>query len=124
MIILIVIGPKDIGKTARMMGRFINRLYKSEEWKTITQVSKTLRTLPNRLAREAELEELQEVSRDFERIKTGLEEEAERLNNGMRAWALPASRKTEAMSHKEMDQESQAERKSASPNAEQDEDAS
>ena len=58
LVIILVIGPKDIGKTAGTAGRFLNRLYKSDEWRTITEASKTIRTLPNRLAREAELEEL------------------------------------------------------------------
>jgi Sec-independent protein translocase protein TatA len=65
-IIILVIGPKDLGKTARTLGRFLNRVYKSEEWKALTQASRTLRTLPNRLAREAELEELNEIKESIE----------------------------------------------------------
>jgi sec-independent protein translocase protein TatB len=61
LIAIVVVGPKDIGKTARTVGRFLNKVLKSEEWRTLTEASKTLRTLPNRLAREAQLEELQEV---------------------------------------------------------------
>jgi sec-independent protein translocase protein TatB len=74
LVIILVIGPKDIGKTARSIGRFLNRLYKSEEWRTITQASKTIRTLPNRLAREAELEELKEVKATLEETKKDLQE--------------------------------------------------
>jgi Sec-independent protein translocase protein TatA len=79
LIIILVIGPKDIGKTARSIGRFLNRLYKSDEWRTITQASKTIRTLPNRLAREAELEELKEVKATLEDTQKGLEETKKEL---------------------------------------------
>lgn len=57
-IALVLIGPRDIGKVARSLGRFLNRLYKSETWHILLDTSRTLRNLPERLAREAELEEL------------------------------------------------------------------
>lgn len=57
-IALVLIGPRDIGKVARSMGRYLNRLYKSETWRMLIDTSRTLRHLPERLAREAALEEL------------------------------------------------------------------
>jgi Sec-independent protein translocase protein TatA len=57
-IALVLIGPRDIGKVARSMGRFLNRLYKSDTWRMLLDTSRTLRRLPERLAREAALEEL------------------------------------------------------------------
>lgn len=60
-IALIIIGPKDMGKTARRIGRFLNRLYRSEGWRAFLEASRNLRSLPSRLAREAELEELRQV---------------------------------------------------------------
>jgi Sec-independent protein translocase protein TatA len=57
-IALVLIGPRDIGKAARSMGRFLNRLYKSDTWRMLLDTSRTLRHLPERLAREAALEEL------------------------------------------------------------------
>lgn len=65
-IALIVMGPQDMAKAARKLGRFLNQLYKSETWRTIMEASRNLRTLPNRLAREAALEELDEVRNDLE----------------------------------------------------------
>lgn len=64
-IALLIIGPKDIGKTAHTIGKFLNRLYKSDEWRALTEASRTIRTLPNRLAREAELEELKDIKDSF-----------------------------------------------------------
>ena len=61
---LVLFGPKDIANNARSAGRFLNRLYKSEGWRTMTQASSALRNLPNRLAREAELDQLDQVRRD------------------------------------------------------------
>ncbi len=60
-IALLVLGPQDLAKTARTAGKFLNRMYRSDAWKTVTQASRDLRDLPNRLAREAALEELDEA---------------------------------------------------------------
>jgi Sec-independent protein translocase protein TatA len=60
---LALIGPKDIGKHARTVGRTLQRVYRSEEWKTVQQASRNLRSLPNRLAREAEFDELDQLHR-------------------------------------------------------------
>jgi sec-independent protein translocase protein TatB len=115
LVIILVIGPKDIGKTARSIGRFLNRLYKSEEWRTITQASKTIRTLPNRLAREAELEELNEVKSELEEVRKDLKEtkkdldadakmikeaqkdlveETKAIDKDMKAWVEPLEKET------------------------------
>jgi Sec-independent protein translocase protein TatA len=61
---LVLFGPNDIAKNARTAGRFLNRLYKSEGWRTMTQASSALRNLPNRLAREAELDQLDQARRE------------------------------------------------------------
>lgn len=55
---LALVGPRDLGKHARGLGRALRRLYRSEEWAAVQQASRNLRSLPSRLAREAELEEL------------------------------------------------------------------
>ena len=69
LIAIIVVGPRDLSKTARTLGQYLNRLYRSEAWRTLTDASRTLRTLPNRLAREAALEELDEVGRSMEQTR-------------------------------------------------------
>lgn len=78
-IAILVIGPDDLGKSARSIGRFLNRMYKSEEWKAITQASRTLRTLPNRLAREAELEELDELRSNLEEATKEIQDTSREL---------------------------------------------
>lgn len=86
LIALIVIGPKDMGKVARSAGRFLNRMYRSEAWKTLTQASSELRTLPNRLAREAAMEELQEVRQELEGAGEELQSGARQVRRGLEAW--------------------------------------
>lgn len=66
LIALIAVGPKDLGKAARSMGRLLNQLYKSEAWQNLGEASRNIRSLPNRLAREAALEELAQVKREME----------------------------------------------------------
>ena len=58
-IVLLVVKPADMEKTARSIGRWLNKLYRSENYQLIQQASKELRHLPQRLAREAQIEELQ-----------------------------------------------------------------
>lgn len=106
-IALLIIGPKDMSKTARTIGRFLNRMYKSEEWRALTQASRTLRTLPNRLAREAELEELETIketlkdtTKDLDRTQREIAQETRATTSAlltqddetakaMKAWTTP-----------------------------------
>ena len=75
LIALIAVGPKDLGKAARSMGRLLNQLYKSEAWHSLSEASRSLRTLPNRLAREAALEELAQVKSEMEQgVKSGIDQ--------------------------------------------------
>jgi sec-independent protein translocase protein TatB len=68
LIALIVLGPKDMVKAGRTMGRFLRSIITSPTWKAVTQTSNELRRLPNRLIREAGLEEelrkLEETKRE------------------------------------------------------------
>jgi Sec-independent protein translocase protein TatA len=57
LLILLVFGPKDIARSARTLGHWLNRLSRSENYKIIRKTSEELRNLPERLAREAQLEE-------------------------------------------------------------------
>ncbi|MBM2850772.1 MAG: Twin-arginine translocase TatA/TatE family subunit, partial [Anaerolineales bacterium] len=39
LLILLVFGPKDIARMARSIGQFLNRLYRSENYKIIQKTS-------------------------------------------------------------------------------------
>lgn len=90
LIALILIGPRDLAKTARSAGRFLNRMYRSEAWKTLNEASQNIRTLPNRLAREAELEELKDVKRTLDQTREALNP-AKSLTGGLQAWTNPSA---------------------------------
>ena len=56
-IALIVLGPKDMAKAGRTLGKFMRDIVKSDTWKTIRTTTRELELLPNRLMREAGLED-------------------------------------------------------------------
>jgi sec-independent protein translocase protein TatB len=56
-IALIVLGPNDMVKTGRTIGKFLRQIITSPTWRTVTRTTNELRTLPNKLIREAGLEE-------------------------------------------------------------------
>lgn len=58
LIAIIVLGPKDMQKAGRTVGRWLNQLRESEAWKMMRDTSRDLRTLPNKWMREANLEML------------------------------------------------------------------
>lgn len=63
LIALIVIGPKDMEKTGRAIGRFLNNFVRSDSWQAFRQTSKEVRNLPNRLMREANIEDLERLTK-------------------------------------------------------------
>jgi len=62
-IALIVLGPNDMVKAGRTLGRFLRRLVTSPTWQIVQETSRNLRHLPNKLIREAGIEE------DIEQVK-------------------------------------------------------
>ncbi len=88
-IILLVLGPKDIEKTARNLGKNLNRLYRSPNYQVIRKASEEIRNLPARLAAEAQLDELKEMA-DFKDIEKDLNETVKTINTAandpMKAW--------------------------------------
>ncbi|NJN80510.1 MAG: hypothetical protein HC797_08585 [Anaerolineales bacterium] len=63
-IILIVLGPKDMQKTGKTIGRWLRDLTRSEGWKVFQQTSRELRTLPTKLIRDAN-NEFNEIGKDI-----------------------------------------------------------
>jgi sec-independent protein translocase protein TatB len=55
-IALIVMGPKDMQKAGKTIGRWLNNLVRSEGWKAFQQTSHEIRTLPTKLMKEANME--------------------------------------------------------------------
>jgi len=75
LIIFLVLGPNDMAKTGKKIGRFLSTMRKSEFWSGITKVTREMRDLPTTLMREAELEDVvQELEQDAKVLK-GISEE-------------------------------------------------
>jgi len=55
-IALIVLGPKDMQKAGKTIGRWLNNIVHSDGWQAFQQTSREIRTLPTRLMREANME--------------------------------------------------------------------
>jgi uncharacterized membrane-anchored protein YjiN (DUF445 family) len=65
-IALIVLGPNDMVKAGRTMGRFLRKVVTHPAWQMIQQTSRDLRYLPNKLIRDAGLEEtLEGIKKDI-----------------------------------------------------------
>src|SRR5687768_12996111 len=63
-IALIVLGPKDMQKAGRTIGRWLNQLVQSDSWKVFQKTSAELRNLPRNLMREANTE-LQDMDQEI-----------------------------------------------------------
>jgi len=55
-IALIVLGPKDMQKAGKNIGRWLNNLIRSDGWKAFQQTSREIRNIPTNLMREANME--------------------------------------------------------------------
>lgn len=52
-IALIILGPKDMQKAGKTIGKWMRDIVTSDGWKIFQQTSREIRTLPTRLMREA-----------------------------------------------------------------------
>lgn len=57
LIVVLIFSPKDIAGGAKTIGRTLNRMYQSDNYKILQKTSDEIRNLPQRLAREANLED-------------------------------------------------------------------
>ena len=65
LIAIIVLGPKDMQKAGKTVGRCLNQFMSSDGWRAFQRASKEIRNLPTNLMREANLDELREMDRDI-----------------------------------------------------------
>lgn len=86
---LILMGPREMEKTSRTIGRFLRDLTRSEGWRAFRDTSREIRNLPNRLMREANIEDLQ---KDVGKI--GKEVEEATTIQGFGTWSSPTASKS------------------------------
>jgi Sec-independent protein translocase protein TatA len=89
LIALIVLGPGDMVKAGRSLGRFLRRIITSPEWRTVQKASRELRYLPNRLMREANLEDLQKDLSDVNKIGGQIGEDVKKMEFDISSWTTP-----------------------------------
>jgi sec-independent protein translocase protein TatB len=68
LIAIIILGPKDMQKAGRTIGRWLNQLIRSDGWKVFQKTSAELRNLPRNLMREANME-LGDVDKEIKEIR-------------------------------------------------------
>lgn len=68
-IAIIILGPKDMQKAGRTIGRWLNYFIRSDGWRALQRASQEIKRLPTTLMREANLEvqDLQEIDRELRR---------------------------------------------------------
>ncbi len=65
LIAIIVLGPKDMQKAGKTVGRWLNQIMRSDGWRVFQRASREIRNLPTNLMREANLEELQKMDHEI-----------------------------------------------------------
>jgi sec-independent protein translocase protein TatB len=89
LIALIILGPGDMVKAGRTLGRYLRKIITSPEWRTIQKASRELRYLPNRLMREASLDEISEDFKDINKIGGQISNEIKKVENDISSWTTP-----------------------------------
>jgi Sec-independent protein translocase protein TatA len=83
-IALIIMGPKDMQKAGKTLGKWLNNFVRSDSWKIVKQASNKIKYLPNELMREAGIDELNKMSRE---INSDLKKEiSTEMEDPFKAW--------------------------------------
>jgi sec-independent protein translocase protein TatB len=64
-IAIIILGPKDMQKAGKTVGRWLNHFIRSDGWKALQRASREIRNLPTTLMREANIEEVQALGNEL-----------------------------------------------------------
>jgi len=96
LIALIVMGPENMVKTGRAIGRFIRTVVKSPMWAEMMDTSREIRELPTRIVREAGIDEtMEELKQETEAISKDISAEmnatAGDLNQTLKEAAVDAA---------------------------------
>jgi sec-independent protein translocase protein TatB len=68
---IVILGPKDMVKAGRTIGKFLRTLMTSDAWKAIRRTTKEFENIPTRLVREAGLEEeVKMLKEDAKRVES------------------------------------------------------
>jgi Sec-independent protein translocase protein TatA len=88
-IALIILGPGDMVKAGRTLGRMMRKVVTSPEWRTVQKASRELKYLPNRLMREASLEDLSKDFADINKIGNDISKDVRQVQSDLSSWTTP-----------------------------------
>jgi sec-independent protein translocase protein TatB len=88
-IALIILGPKDMAKAGRTIGRFMRKIITSPEWRTVQKASREIKYLPNRLMRDASLEDLSKDFDEVNQIGRQLNADVKQVGADLSSWTTP-----------------------------------
>lgn len=63
-IALLILGPKDLEKTGNTLGKWLNKLVRSDAWRLLRETGREIKTLPNRLMRETGMDDVAKLTID------------------------------------------------------------
>jgi sec-independent protein translocase protein TatB len=66
LIAIIILGPKDMQKAGKTIGRWLNSFVRSDSWKALQRATREIQNLPTNLMREANIDELKEINKDIQ----------------------------------------------------------
>jgi Sec-independent protein translocase protein TatA len=93
LIALIVLGPTDMVKAGKTIGRFLRKLVTSPTWQSFQRASRDLRYLPNRLMREAGMEEdikaIEEIARQTRQVGSDITLDPGEGGQDLSSWTTP-----------------------------------
>jgi sec-independent protein translocase protein TatB len=75
---LIFLGPRDMVKAGRSLGKLMRSIVTSPTWSAIQDTSRSLKTLPNQLMREAGADEIKE---DLKGVQADLQKQTAMLKS-------------------------------------------
>jgi Sec-independent protein translocase protein TatA len=89
---LIILGPKDMQKAGKTLGKWMRNITTSDGWNILQQTSRELRTLPNQLMRETN-EDLnrigQDINKDLNSISSAVSRQENSISNWMKSPEIP-----------------------------------
>lgn len=89
-IALIILGPKDMQKAGKTIGKWLRNIVTSDGWKIFQQTSRELRTLPNRLMRDAN-EELNQIGNELNNATNPAASKFNNPGSSLRSQPIPTT---------------------------------
>ena len=91
-IALIILGPKDMQKAGKTIGKWLRNIVTSDGWKVFQQTSHELRRLPTRLMREAN-DEFNQIGNELNNASNPTVDRSNNPNNPPRSQPIPPDNK-------------------------------